>query len=128
MGYYETITEMNLTCDKNISKKVIDMSEKGGFYQDWQVDEHRCKPGSFELSVIDYYFKWSDEFIRDLLQLQKLGVRGKVVMRGEEGEYYKYVIDDEGVKDFYGEVVFPETPDRIFKTEDDLLKEGLLLS
>jgi len=115
MGYYITITEQNFRCEKDISTELNVYLNKGRLYLPWQY-------GDGWVDLDEGYFKWDDEFLKDLLILKELGVRGQVTCYGEEGEYYQYEIDDEGVKEYYGSIVFSEMPEKVIKSEDDIKK------
>lgn len=115
MSYYITITEQGLRSKRDISKELDECLEEGRLYFVWQH-------GDGYVDLDEGYFKWDDEFLKDLLVLKGLGVRGCLACYGEEGEYYKYEIDDEGVKEYLGSIVFPEKPDRIYKKLDDIEK------
>ena len=115
VGYYMTISEHDLKYEKGISTKIDDFLENNEFYLPWNHGD-----GCMDLD--EGYFKWSNEFIKDLLVLKDLGARGHITCYGEEGEYLKYEINDEGVKEYYGSVVFPEKPEKIIKSEDDIKK------
>ena len=74
-----------------------------------------------KIAIVRVY-KWTEEFLKDLIVLKDLSVRGHLTAYGEEGEYYKYQIDDEGLKEYYGSVVFSEKPEKIIKNKDDIKK------
>jgi len=115
MGYYMTIAGHDLKYKKDISLEMNEYLEKNEFYLPWN-----CGDGYMDLG--ERYFKWSNEFIKDLLVLKDFGVRGNVICYGEEGEYMKYEISDEGVKEYCGSISFPEKPDKVIKNEDDIKK------
>ena len=60
------------------------------------------------------------EFLTDMVRLQQLGVRGSVIMSGDEGEWFKFEITEEGVLEFVGAVTFPDTPGNTYKSEEDI--------
>ena len=115
MGYYMTIAVHDLRCEKDISYEINEYLENDELYLPW-------KYGNGCMDLDEGYFKWSSEFIKDLLLLKDLGVRGHVICYGEEGEYSKYAINDEDVKEYCGSVVFPEKPEKIIKSEKDIKK------
>lgn len=117
MGYYITIAEHELKYEKDISEEIDKYLENNEFYLPLNY-------GNGFMDFDERYFKWSNEFIKDLLVLKNLGVRGHITCYGEEGEYYKYEVNDEGIKEYYGSVVFPENPDNIIKSKDDIKKFG----
>lgn len=115
MGYYVTITEQDFKCEKDISAELDEYLKSQKLYLPWEY-------GDGYVDLDEGYFKWDNEFLKDLLILRNLGVYGQLTCYGEEGEYYKYEIDDEGVKEYYGSVAFSEKPEKILKTEDDIKK------
>jgi len=115
MSYYMTIAGHDLKYKKDISTEMNEYLEKNEFYLPWNY-------GKGYMDLDEGYFKWSNEFIKDLLVLKNFGVRGHVICYGEEGEYLKYEINDEGVKEYNGSVAFPEKPDKVIKSEDDIKK------
>ena len=92
MSYYVTIAGHDLRCEKDISSEMNEHQENDEFYLPWNYGD-----GSMDLDEL--YFKWSNDFIKDLLVLKNLGVRGDIICYGEEGEYSKYEINGEGVKE-----------------------------
>jgi len=115
MGYYMTIAEHELRYDKDISAEINEYLESNEFYLSWNY-------GDGFMDLDEGCFKWSNEFIKDLLILKDFGVRGYITCHGEEGEYLKYDINDEGIKEYCGSVVFPEKPEKIIKSENDIKK------
>jgi hypothetical protein len=112
MGYYITIVENSLKSRKDISPELKKAFDHDEFYIDWQWDNGHVR---FD----ENYFKWDNRFIKDLLMLKDLKVRGYCTGYGEEGEYYKYVINRNGVKEFHGRVAYPKKPEKIYKSKDD---------
>lgn len=110
-----TISWHELRYEKDISDEMNEYREKNEFYLSWNY-------GDGYLDLDERHFKWSNEFIRDLLVIKNFGVRGQVICYGEEGEYLKYEINEEGVKEYCGSVVFPEKPGKVIKSEDDIRK------
>jgi len=115
MGYYMTIAGHNLEYNGDIQIKVNEYLESKEFYLPWNYSD-----GCLDLD--DNYFKWSNDFIKDLLVLKSFGVRGNVICYGEQGEYLKYEINDQGIKEYFGAVSFPEKPGNVIKSEDDIKK------
>ena len=115
MGYYITIAEHDLRYEKDISAEMEKFLENDEFYLPWNH-------GNGYMDLDESYFKWSNEFMRDLLVLKNMGVCGYFTCHGEEGEHYKFELSDEGVKEYHGEIVFPEKPEKIIKSEDDIKK------
>lgn len=115
MGYYMTIAVHDLKYKKDISAEINGYLESNEFYLPWNY-------GDGYMDLDDSYFKWSNEFLKDLLVLKNFGVRGHVICYGEEGEYLKYEINDGGVKEYCGSVVFPKKPGKVIKIENDIKK------
>jgi len=115
MGYYLTIVDEDLKSKKDISAELKEFSKEQKLYLIWGW-------GNGYVGLDEGYFKWTGEFLKDLVVLKDLGVRGYLTAYGEEGEYYKYEIDDEAVKEYYGSVVFSEKPKKVIKSENDLKK------
>ena len=114
MGYYMKISEHDLKYERDISDKMDEFLEKNEFYLLWNH-------GDGHMDLDDGCFKWSSEFVKDLLVLKEMGVRGHITCYDEDGEYLKYEIHDKGVKEYIGSVVFPEDPEIIIKSMDDIL-------
>jgi len=106
MGYYLTVAEQNLKARKDISGELKKLCEENKVYLFWHWDN------GF-VGFDEGYFKWDEDFLRDLLCLKSLGVRGYLTAYGEEGEYYKYVINNRSVKEYHGLVRFPKRPARV---------------
>jgi len=115
MGYYLTVADQNLKVKKDISDELKKLYEKNRIYLYWH-----CENGF--VGFDEGYFKWDEDFLHDLLALKSIGVRGHITAYGEEGEYYKYVINNRSVKEYYGSVVFPKRPEKIIKSKDDIKK------
>lgn len=115
MSYYMTISNHNLKYKKDISDKINKYTKHNDFYLPWNH-------GKGYMDLDETYFKWDNNFLRDLLVLKNMGVRGHITCYGEEGEYMKYELADEGVEEYCGSVVFPKKPAKIIKSEDDLKK------
>lgn len=115
MGYYITIVEEDLKCEKNVSAELKALFDESMLFLPWYFNEGQIRPD-------EGYFKWSSDFLKDLLILRGLGVRDHLTAYGEEGEYYRYEIGDDDIKEYYGSVKFPKKPEKIIKTEEDLKK------
>ena len=70
----------------------------------------------------DTCFKWTDNFIDDLFILQSLGVRGRLVINGEEDDYYKYVIGNNTMKKYLDRIVFPKDRYQTLKSDAKMKK------
>jgi hypothetical protein len=101
MGYYISIIQDELKCKTDINEELGGLNKENKLFLPWYWSENSVKTD-------DTCFKWADSFIDDLFVLQSLGVRGRLVTHGEEDDYYKYVIDEKAVKEYYGRIVFPE--------------------
>ena len=110
MGYYLTIADQNLKARKDISGELRKLCEENKVYLFWHWDN------GF-VGFDEGYFKWDEDFLHDLLALKTLGVRGYLTAYGEEGEYYKYVINNRSVKEYHGLVRFPKKPARVIAAE-----------
>ena len=53
------------------------------------------------------------KFTNDLVKLAKMEVVGEIVTSGEGGECTKFVLEGGEVKEYYGEVVFPDEPNEV---------------
>ena len=85
----------------NKSKNIDDIDE---LFLDWkEIDDNRIK-------LMENYFHWDDDFINDLVKLVQIGVEGEIVIMGEVGEYIKYVLTDNEVKEFDGIIVYGTRP------------------
>jgi len=115
MGYYMTISNHDLKYEKDISAEINKYLENNKFYLLWNY-------GNGYMDLEETYFKWSNEFIKDLIVLKDTGVHGSITCYGEEGEYIRYELTDEGIKEYFGSVVFPEKPEKIIKSENDIKK------
>ena len=115
MGYYLTVVDEDLKCEKDISAELSELLKKEKLYLIWEW-------GNGYVGLDEGYFKWTEEFMKDLVVLKGLGVRGYMTAYGEEGEYYKYEIDDEAVKEYYGPVIFSEEPEKVIKSEEEIKK------
>jgi len=112
MGYYINLIDQSLSCKKDISEDLKKMFESKELYYFWDCDNGMIRHG-------EGYLKWNDDFIKDLLILKDLGVRGSLTCYGEEGEYYKFEIANSGVKEYYGKAKFPRKPGNVFRDKDE---------
>ena len=116
MGYYATIDRMDLRCDCTISEE---LKRKDHWYLIYLQSEDGW------MSVAEDHFTWNRlALISDLLCLQALGVRGTVVVVGEENEWTKYELTDDAVEEYFGEVVYSENPDTRYIQEMDSVRVG----
>ena len=118
MGYYLTVAEQNLKARKDISYELRKLCEENKVYLFWHWDN------GF-VGFDEGYFKWDEDFLHDLLALKSLGVRGYLTAYGEEGEYYKYVVNNRSVKEYHGLVSFPKKPARVVVSGPESKKRKL---
>jgi hypothetical protein len=106
MGYYMTVEDFLLNSN-GLSKL-----PEGITPDFWALDEE--DPSFVVIKEED--FNWADGwFIEDLKALAKAGVTGEVVLSGELGEWYKYVLKGGRVEEYEGSVVFPKEPTEIYE-------------
>jgi hypothetical protein len=68
------------------------------------------------ISPRENYFDYSDEFEKELVQMSKAGIKGYIIVCGESGDWYKYVLSGDGkVSEYLGNVVFQKRAKRIYK-------------
>ena len=103
MGYNMDIVRCDLI-RTDTSKSIDEIDET---YIDWKEE------GNDGVKPPKNYFKWGDEFTNDLVKLAKMDVVGEIITRGEEGECAKYVLEGGEVKEYYGDVVFPDEPNEV---------------
>lgn len=104
MSYYMDIVRCDLI--RTDMSKSIDEIDEMYMNWDWEESNDGVKPS-------EDHFKWDDEFTNDLVKLAKIDVVGEVVTRGDEGEYTKYVLEGGEVKEYIGDVVFPDEPTEV---------------
>ena len=102
MSYYMDIVRCDLI-PTDMNKHIDEIDDT---YLRWDWDGDIIYP-------TENYFKWDDEFTNDLVKLAKMDVVGEVVTRGEDGESTKFVLEGGEVKEYYGEVVFPDDPNEV---------------
>ena len=91
----------------NPRKKIEFIRE--GMYLDWDEDDTEDN----RVKSMENYFHWDDEFINDLIKLARIGVEGEIVTMGEEGEYTKFVLADNEVKEYDGLIFYEASPHEI---------------
>ncbi len=112
-SYYLTVADQGLKAKKDISDELKKLYDENKVYLYWHWEN------GF-VGLDDGYFRWDEDFFQDLLALKSIGVRGDMTAQGEEGEHYKYVINNRAVKEYYGTVRFPKKPARVIKGNMDL--------
>lgn len=87
MGY-----EMNVSDCSLVMKDTIYFAE---YYHEWDLVGNN-------LEFADNYYNanTTDELMGDLDRFQKCGVRGHFIVHGEQGEWIKYVLSDNGVQEY----------------------------
>lgn len=108
MGYYCTIEHIDLKAPVRIDNLI---QKRENNYIDWVCLD------DFTIDVDgDRYFKFhEDDLVADLKFLRSLGVRGEIEFSGEQSEWWKYILDEEAVKDFAGYITFEDNPTNIYK-------------
>lgn len=97
MGYYVQVEFINLKAKEPVLSEMRDKE----FYRDWTQQDD----GTIDLSD-ETSFKGCQEFEKYLLMLQELGVRGDVELSGENREWFKYELTDDGVYYFLSSIVY----------------------
>jgi hypothetical protein len=110
--------EDDLKCEKDINEKLEEMDKENILFLPWYWSEGRVKTDKT-------CFNWADDFVNDFHIMKGLGVRGYLVTKGEEDDYYKYVITSKTVREYCGRVVFPRKSGRAIKSDSDLKKYKL---
>lgn len=110
MGYDVSINRCELFLKKPAAEeKVYQKLKHGNLDLDtdtWETEDNHIVP-------VDWYFKWGERFVGDLIKMAKSGVTGFVETIGEEGEYTKYVLKDGKVEEYYGEIVYSQAPAKV---------------
>ena len=101
MGYLMTIHYDNLKLPGGKQNALERALAEAETYIDWHSSDGHVDPAN-------HTFDWDEDFIEDLKLLRSAGVRGHIVVCGEEGEHEKYVLDDASVKKFTGIIAYSE--------------------
>lgn len=96
--------ELNLT---DPSKSIENIRK--GMYLDWDEDDTEDN----KVKLMENCFPWTDEFINDLIKLVQIGVKGEIVIMSEVGEYIKFVLSDNEVKEYDGIIIYEVKPHEI---------------
>ena len=112
MGYVMTIHYDNLKLAKGKEKATERAIANTETYIDWHINNGQIEPEN-------HTFDWDEDFISDLMLLRSLGVRGEIFLCGEDGQYEKWVLDDENVKMFVGLITYPDTPNEEYFGEEE---------
>jgi hypothetical protein len=116
MGYSVCVEWTYLRCGRDISRE---LSEEGRWYLKY------FQTGEGMLAVKDINFKWDGRaFVGDLLRLRDLGVRGSLAVNNTESNLSKYELKDEAVERYDAEIVYHKEPDEVYRSEEDIPKEG----
>lgn len=62
------------------------------------------------ITPTDDTFDWDGAFIHDLVLFADAGITGEVEIMDEYGCYILFRLEEGTVKEFYGEVIYPNTP------------------
>jgi hypothetical protein len=108
MGYSICIIEDDLKSKLDINDDLQGLEKESKLFLPWYWTEGHVKTDQT-------CFKWADYFVNDLHLMKGMGVRGYLITRGEEDDYYKYVISNETVKEYCGGIVFPKNQFQILK-------------
>jgi hypothetical protein len=111
MGYPISIDTVDLRCYRDIRPALAREDL-------WYVGYYQEK-GHVHVSNRD--FNGDEAFITDLLQLRELGVRGYVITVDQDDDWTKYVLKDEGVEEYNGQVVFSKKPEKVYLNETPLI-------
>jgi len=84
MGYSIAIIDEDLKCKKDINEELEKLDKENELFLPWYWRESHIKTDKT-------CFNWAEDFMQDLQIMKSLGVRGRLITHGEEGEYYKYV-------------------------------------
>ena len=101
MGYSVAIAEIDLRSSHDIRQELAREDL-------WHLGYYQEEEGRIE--VTDRCFKWDEAFLTDLLTLRELGVRGYVIIIDQDDDWTKYVLKDERVEEYSGQIVFSEKP------------------
>jgi len=118
MGYDIAIINEDLKCKKDINEELQKLDKGNELFLPWYWREGHV---STDMTC----FKWAENFIKDLEIMKDLGVRGYLITRGEEDDYYKYAITSKTLKEYCGRIVFPRKSGRAIKSDSDLKKYKL---
>ena len=115
MGYYVHIRDHSLKPPKrDEAEKVVDAIKGGLKLYYWEWIGNRVDP-------ISYDIKWSWDFVDELVKLAEQGVVGEVVLTGEEGEWFKFILKYGRVEEYNAEIVYKDKPDYIYTRVGDKL-------
>ena len=107
MAYEMTVHYLNL--EMTTQEPIIGTRK---MYLGWYASDGCIETG-------ESVFRWDEDFIEDLKYLRSMDVRGQVILRGEEGEYERYVLDDRSVKSFIGIISYNPEPDEEYGEEEE---------
>jgi len=86
------------------------------WYLEWGVHEN-------EDETVDVFppesewMRWDDRFVLDLVRLQVFGVRGYVEIIGDAHDYTQFQLDNEAVRQYDAEKIYPDVPTFIHTQE-----------
>lgn len=93
--------------------KVAELYEQEKLWLGWLVGGGHVEP---DIAC----FEWDRSFIRDLLYLRDLGVRGHIILLGSKDELVKYKVEDDAVRRYESRVVFRKGPSHVYKNRRDV--------
>lgn len=103
MGYYMTVRQEQLKGDISDLEHFLELP--------W----HQNGDGTVSLS--GGVFKWTEEFVTDLVHMSTRNVSGTITLVGEIGEYYRYYLDGDGQAALYlGKIEWADEPDEVYGT------------
>jgi hypothetical protein len=94
--------------------RVQDM-EKSKLVYGWTLGDE-----TGQLEIMDQPISWTDNMLRDLMQLQLAGVRGMIEFHDDFGDFTNYTLTDRGLEERSGHVAYPEEPGHVWTSLDDL--------
>jgi len=122
MGYEMNVASYSLTK----TKKFFIHTDSMLMAEEWLFDGNYL---DFKSSY--YAATHTDDLLEDLRDFQTMGVRGHFIVYGEQGEWIKYVLDDDGVQEYNATLLWGDEPDTMKFGIDDvarLAKERLKLN
>lgn len=117
MGYHMDVHRVELAIEKGDSKaveqKLLELYDRKVLWLGWVVDSGYVEPDTT-------FFNWDRSFIKDLLYLRDLGVRGHIVLHGSEDELVKYEVTQDAVREYESRTLFRKRPNRVYRKPSDI--------
>jgi len=117
MSYHMDVLRVDLHLQKTdpntLEQKVAELREQEKLWLGWIVGRGHIEP---EIACFD----WDRSFIRDLLYLRDLGVRGHMILLGSEDELVKYELGDDAVRVYEARHVLTKRPRRVYRRPGDV--------